>query len=148
MSELILWKNEQMDKLRKDIDSLFNQRWSHFGVGLFPWEAERRPSIEISEGEGAVFATIELSGINPHDLVLSVTNNTLTISGEESVEISENGEYYRRVTRKSGSFSRTVQLPCRVKPEEIKATYKKGTLNIVMPKWESAKAYTIKIEVK
>ena len=47
-----------------------------------------------------------------------------------------------------GSFKRTVALPCRVKVDEIEATYKAGILKITMPKEEQKRACGVKVKVK
>ncbi len=55
---------------------------------------------------------------------------------------------FLRIERSFGSFSRSVTLPCEVKEEEIEATLKDGILNLKVPKAESSKKSSIKIDVK
>jgi HSP20 family protein len=147
MSELILWKNQQMNKLRKDIDHLFNRFFSDFGVNLFPVEVGEGPSIEMSQTEDTLVIRAALPGVNPEDLDISVTSDSLTIRGKKIEESVENKGHYRRIETRSGSFSRTVPLPCRVKVDGIQATFKDGVLNMVMPKWGTEKA-RVKVEYK
>ena len=148
MSELIIWKNQQMNKLRKDIDHLFNRFWSDFGVTLFPEKVREGPSIDISQTQDTIVVQATLPGINPEDLDISVTSDTLTIRGQKKEERVEERGGYRKIERRSGSFSRTVQLPCRVKVDDIRATFEKGILNMLMPKWEPEKSRGIKVEFK
>ncbi|MDY6974259.1 MAG: Hsp20/alpha crystallin family protein [Thermodesulfobacteriota bacterium] len=137
MSELILWKNRQMNKLRRDIDRLFNLPWSGFGGGLLFDDVEIGPSVDIIETEDTIVVRTELHGIDPADVDISVTSSSLTMKGKT-----------RGKAVRSATFTRTISLPCKVKVDLIKATYKKGILNIVLPKWESEKARVIKIQVK
>lgn len=146
MTKLTLWKNQEMNKLRKDIDHLFARLWSSFSTSVFPGETTGAPFINLSETEDALTVEAELPGINPEDLDISVINDILTIRGEKFEEAVEDRGYYHRVERRFGSFSRAIRLPCSVNVEEIKATYKKGVLNIFMPKCKPEKTHSIKIE--
>ncbi|RLC24540.1 MAG: Hsp20/alpha crystallin family protein, partial [Deltaproteobacteria bacterium] len=40
------------------------------------------------------------------------------------------------------------RLPCRVRVEEIRATFRKGVLDMVMPKWREGTARKVKVFVK
>ena len=148
MSELILWKNQEMNRLRRDIDRLFSRMWSSFGISSFPGEAVTGPFIDLSESEDTLMVKAELPGINPEDLDISVIGTKLTISGEKSSETVEKSEYYQSVEKSFGSFSRTVRLPCRVKVEDIQATYKNGILQIIMPKLEREPSPAVRVKVK
>ena len=53
-----------------------------------------------------------------------------------------------RTERIYGSFSRSLQLPCRILLDDVKATYKKGILKIVMPKCAPERAKRVKIKLK
>ena len=148
MSELILWKNQQMNKLRKDIDHLFDRFCFDFGVDLFRIEAAKGISLNMSQHDDTLFVKVNLPGIHPKDLDISLTSDTLTIRGQTRDETIKGNGYYRRVERRSGSFSRTIRLPCRVKVDDIRATYKNGVLDLVMPKWKPEKARGIKVELE
>ena len=149
MSELILWKNEEMNKLRRDIDRLFDRCWSEFGACRFLGEVSEGFSMQLTETEESLIFRAEFKGVNPENLDVSITNDVfLTIKGEKSVATSEEGGYYHSVKKRFRSFSRTFRLPCRVRIGEIKATYKKGVLKVVMPKWKPQRARCIKVEIK
>jgi len=149
MSELILWKDEEMNKLRRDIDRLFDRCWSEFGVCRFLGEVSEGFSMQLTETEESLIFRAEFKGVNPENRDVSITNDVfLTIKGEKSVATSEEGGYYHRVKRRFRSFTRTFRLPCRVRVGEIKAIYKNGRLKVVMPKWKPQRARCIKVEIK
>ena len=148
MSELILWKNQEISKMRRDMQRLFNRFWYGFGVPMFPEEAGGIPSIDISETEDTLTIKAVFPGINPEDMDISVTDDTLFIQGKTREETVEENAGYQRVEKRSGSFSRTISLPCRIKVDEIKAVYKEGILKITMPKCEPDKARGVRIQVK
>jgi HSP20 family protein len=71
----------------------------------------------------------------------------LTVKGEKREEHEEKGENVYRVERSFGCFSRMFRLPCEVREDQIKATYKDGVLDLRLPKSETAKKKSIKITV-
>ncbi len=148
MPELIIWKNKRMDKLRRDMDRLCTKVCDEFGIPLLLETAEGIPSIDVSETEDSVILRAEVPDINPEDLDISITDDTLSIKGETKQEIVEESGGYQRTQKRYGSFSRTLQLPCRIDLDDVKATYKDGILNIVMPKCSPEQAREIKIKVK
>ena len=148
MPGLIIWKNQEMNRLRRDMDRLFSRMWSSFGIPLLPGEAAGTPSIDLFERQDTLMVKAELPGINPEDLDISIIGTTLTVSGVKREETVEKSAYHHRVERRLGSFSRSVRLPCRVRVEDIKATYKKGILQIIMPKLELEDSRVVRVKVK
>ena len=147
MSELILWKNQELFKLRKDMQRLFNRFWYGYGVQV-PEYTGGIYSITLSETEDTLTLTAVLPGIKPEDMDISVTQDTLFIQGETREETVEERAGYQRVHSRSGSFSRTISLPCRIKVDDIKAVYREDLLKITMPKCEPDKARGVQIQVK
>jgi HSP20 family protein len=137
MGGLIIWKNQQINRLRRDMDRLCSRLLEDFGMPLLPRTGIEVPYIDLSETETDLIIKAELPGVDPKDLDISLSEGLLTIKGEMKRDIIEEGENYHRTERQFGSFSRTFKLPCRVKPDDVEATYKKGILNIVMPKRKS-----------
>ena len=74
-------------------------------------------------------------------------NNTLTVKGEIKEEKEYKDEDFLRKERTYRSFSRTVAIPVKVKPEKIKANLKEGILYVHLPKTEETKPKKIKVEV-
>ena len=148
MVGLIIWKNQEINRLRRDMDRLFNRLWDDFGVPLFPRQVRQLPSLDLSETEDTVILKAEVPGINPDDLEISITENILTIRGEMKQEIVDDGEDYHRMERRYGSFSRNVHLPCKISIDEVDAVYRKGVLTIVMPKCKDEGPRDIRIQVK
>ena len=53
MSQLIVWKNQEMSKLRRDLDRLINRCWDDLGMNLFLGEVTQDISVEIFETKDA-----------------------------------------------------------------------------------------------
>jgi HSP20 family protein len=148
MPELIVWKNKRMDKLRRDMDRICTKVCDEFGIPLFLETTPELPSIDVSETEDSVILRAEVPDINPEDLDISITDDALRIRGEKRQERVEEEGGIKRTERRYGSFSRTLQLPCRIDLDDVKATYREGILNIVMPKCKPEQAREIKVKVK
>jgi HSP20 family protein len=134
MTELIIWKNKEMDKMKRDVERLFDRMWMNFGSTLSSGLTTLWPSLDIYETEDTVVVRVELPGVDPNDVHISVTDQTLHLRGEKKLDRVRSGVHFYRGERRFGSFSRTVELPCPLEAEEIEATYEKGVLMIVMPK--------------
>jgi len=148
MSELIVWRKQEIDRLRRDIDYLFKRFRREFGVPRFLMETAESFLLDLSETKDTVTLRAELPGVKPKDMHLSVTDESLILSAEISEETVDKGENYERVAKRSQSFSRTIALPCRIKTAEVKATFKDGILEVVLPKCAPAQARGVNIEIK
>lgn len=146
MSELIPWMDKEINKMRRDMERLFNRFWPDIGAELFLEDVSGGISLETLLTEDTFMIRAVLPGIDPKSLDISVTDDKLTIKGSKKEESVEESGYYQRVERKLSSFSRTIPLPFHARIREIKATLNKGILNIVVPKWKPQKARYIKIE--
>jgi HSP20 family protein len=94
---------------------------------------------DVSEDESALQITMELPGVNPDNVRLSLENNVLTIRGEKQQEFDENNERIHRSERVYGVFERTFVLPNTVDPDKIVARFENGVLIVRIPKAERAR---------
>jgi HSP20 family protein len=147
MPGLIVRKNQEINKLRRDMDRLFDRLWNEFCMPPAPTSVRMRPCIDLSETETNLVLRAEIPGVNEDDLDVSLAGNVLTIKGEIKEEVVRDSESYHRTERRYGSFSRSIQLPCKVEVEDIQATYEKGVLNITMPKCQPEKSREVKIKI-
>jgi HSP20 family protein len=147
MRELAVWKQQEIDKLRRDMDQLFRRFRKELGIPRYLIEVAESFSVDFSETENTLTVKAELPGIKPEDIKISVTEDTLTLKGETGEEVVESAEGYRKIERRSRRFSRTVSLPCRVLTEDVKATLKNDILQIVLPKSKPKEARSVKIDL-
>lgn len=156
MFDLIPWRRRDMDvspdrsavDLWREMDNVFDR---FFGDMRWPDRTMTRqfvPALDVSETDGEFVVKAELPGIDPNEVNIDLTGNLLTIKGEKKHEKEEKGDGYCRMERSYGAFSRSFQLPSEVEQDKIEAHYKNGVLDLRLPKAESAKRKSIKIEVK
>ena len=104
------------------------------------------PALDLVESDGAVEVKMDLPGMNAEDIDIQVNGNLLTISGERKEEKEEKGKSYHRIERRTGTFSRSVTLPCQIAEKTIDAKYENGTLTVSMPKSDEAKGHKIAVK--
>ncbi len=79
------------------------------------------------------------------DIQVEVKENHLVLSGKkESVQRGEEGAY-RSIESRSGTFSRSFELPRNVKADAVEATFKDGALTLRIPKADEAKPKSVEI---
>lgn len=97
------------------------------------------PPVNLYVNEHDLLLTLELAGIDPAKVDVTVTDDTLTIRGERPTEAVRPGESFHRRERPSGSFKRDVRLPFAVDPGKTEATYERGVLSVRLGRPESQK---------
>jgi HSP20 family protein len=147
MAELILWKNQEIDRLKKDMDRLLTRFRDDFCSPLLLKGFREEPCLELTETQDDLLLKAEIPDVRPKDLDITISDDLLTIKAEVNQETFSEGEGFSERTQSCSFFSRTVQLPCKVHVDEVRATYQDGILNIVMPKCKPETAREIKIKV-
>ncbi len=139
--------------LQHDMNRVFDNFFRTFETGIMSPFSEMsegmfQPRVEIKENANDLRVSIELPGIDDKDLDVSITDDALTISGEKREEKEENTRGYYRMERSYGSFHRRIPFPCAINKDKAEATFKKGVLNVVVPKSTDALQHVKKIQIK
>jgi HSP20 family protein len=139
---------EAMEKRFEDFfrrpSSLMGPPW---WPGLRMAEGEIAPSIDIYEEGGDVVVKAELPGMKKEDIEVNLTDQAVTVSGEKKKEEKVEKKGYYRLERSYGSFARSFSLPAEVRPDDAKAQFKNGILEIRIPKTEEAKKKVKKVSI-
>lgn len=149
MSEFMRRDPFRSDWLWRDPVREMRELMRDFGTG-FPESRERawRPDFEVRETDDAYIVTGDVPGLAADDLDLTVSGNTLEISGKrEQKEEKEQGGY-RTYERAYGSFLRTFAIPDEVAADQIQSKLDSGVLEVVLPKKPEAKQPKRKIAIK
>jgi HSP20 family protein len=129
-------------------------KWEPFGevdrfFNDFPsMNLGRDMAVDLYEDGPNLIAEMNVSGIDPEKIDISIEGNYLRISGsrEEKKETKEKQFYSKEISR--GSFERAIRLPETVSESAVKAECENGVLKIVMPKAEEKKKEKIKVQIK
>jgi len=146
MADLTLLRPIQ--ELKKEMDRIWQD---FFGKSLLSekWESiEWIPAVDVSETDNEIIVKVDVPGVKPEDMEISLSDNVLIIKGEKKKEEEEKKENFYRMERYYGSFMRSIQLPCEIEEDKISATYKNGVLKIILPKKPEEKKKVIKINVE
>ena len=145
-------ESEPFGVLRREIDRLFDNFTHGFMTEPFRMMEERMrpfsPCVDVKETEKDITVTAELPGMDEKDIELSITDDHLMIRGEKKEEKEEKKKGYYRLERSFGEFSRSIPLPAGVDKDKATAAFKKGILNISIPKTKEAQAAAKKIPIK
>ncbi len=143
---------EWFDEMEKRFEDFFRRPFSLMPSILpqirMPEVEEFSPSIDIlTEGDEVVIKA-ELPGMKKEDIDVSLTEDTITISGEKKKEEKVEKKDYYLLERSYGSFKRSFTLPTEVQTEKASAKFKDGVLEIRIPKTEEAKKKEKKIPIE
>ncbi|MBQ1949868.1 MAG: Hsp20/alpha crystallin family protein [Treponema sp.] len=133
-------------------DSLFNNTMDNVFDG-YSYRTTMVPKEDVKETKDSYSLDMELPGRTENDVDIEIDRNTLTIASKKEEVKEENKkekdgskEKWLIKERRYSSFSRSFQLPEDVDSEGVKASFKNGILNIVMPRKALAAPKRIAIE--
>jgi len=112
------------------------------------WSEFKAPSLDLSESEDAYLIELEAPGLDPDDLEVTLSDNTLTLKGKKVREEEHEDRDYHRTERRFGSFTRQVHLPDVASEDEVEAEYERGILSVHIPKATEARTKQIDVKVK
>ncbi len=106
------------------------------------------PAMDVYETDQDVIAEVNLPGMDPEKVEVSVEQNILRVRGAHEEEKEEKRKGYLRREIRRGAFERAVRLPSAVNEDKVSATYANGVLKIVMPKSTQSERAGKKITVQ
>lgn len=128
-------------QLRRDLERM-----------AWPWTAGSRqvgggsyPPVNVYTSPGEILVQCELAGVEPGDIDVSITGETLTIKGAKKPQ--EDAEKVKFIQRElgCGEFTRTIVLPDVVDAGRIEASLRDGVLNVRLPKAAAAQPRQIEV---
>ena len=151
MSRIIRWDPfREMISVRSQMDQLVGDLlrepsgWQGNGQGNGQG-SHIRLALDVCEDDNSYSVKASLPGIDPADLDISFSENTLTIQGETQAEsVEENAKWHLR-ERSFGRFVRSITMPATVNADDISADYEDGVLTLTLPKAEEVKPLIIAV---
>jgi HSP20 family protein len=149
-----IWRREltvPLQSLQSELNRLFEEYWHPAAGGVSPASptdlatAVWTPTIDLTETATELVLVVDLPGVDPSAIDLSLTDNVLTLRGEKTV-VAEGGDGNCRVRERAiGSFHRQITLTESVDFDKVAAEAKNGVLTVRLPKQEAARPRTIPI---
>lgn len=135
--------------LREAMDRLFEESFVRpFRTWPRTADFELTLPIDMYETDDALVIKASVPGVDPKDVEITVTGNTLTVKGEfrEEEEGKRGSVHFQE--RRYGKFQRSVSLPSTVNADKAEAEFRNGILTLTLPKIEEAKPKRIPIKAK
>jgi HSP20 family protein len=126
----------ELRRLQEEMDRL---------AGAFTPAAASFPAVNPYAGRDGIAILAELPGVAKDELEVHAHRDTLTLRGTRR-PAAENEQAYHRRERRSGAFTRTIQLPFRVDPEQIEARLENGVLQLSLQRPEEDKPRRIEVK--
>jgi len=131
----------ELDRMRRDLSRLLEEYPSETELpsGVFPL-------TNITEDKDCFYLHAELPGVRKEDIEISITGNSLSLSGERKISPEDEKAKYLRRERESGKFRRMIKLPSMIDVDKVEARTENGVLTVILPKAEAAKPKQIAIK--
>ncbi|MFA5028531.1 MAG: Hsp20/alpha crystallin family protein [Candidatus Methylomirabilota bacterium] len=132
------------DRMNRMFEQTLSRSRLDEGVSAATWT----PAVDIYETKDRIVLKAELPGVTSDEVDIQVQEHALTLKGERRFAKDTQEENYLRIERAYGPFQRSFTLPAGVRQEGIRATFKDGVLEVVMPKADEAKTTRIPIDLR
>ena len=143
--EASVQKRRDVRHIHEELEELFADLWQVPGfAGL---RQGFRPAVDCyrSDDPPAVTIVADLSGVDPEQVSIEVSERTVLISGVRRRPPLTRRVSYRQMEIEYGPFQRRITLAEDVDPAAGEATYDRGLLRIILPLAQKAPAGRITI---
>ena len=150
--KVIPWrKSDDVAIFRNEFDDLLNRFFKNdLGFPSRLPETFQRATVpvDVAETEKNWTLSFELPGLNEKDIQVQLLGRQLVVSAERKWDEEKKGKEFHRVESQYGTFQRSIELPenARMDPDALTATYKKGVLEVLVPKVEPTPAAKIAVK--
>jgi HSP20 family protein len=143
---------DRFAEMRAEMDRVFDSFLGpgFFGRPSFPkmTTVERvAPEVDAHENDTQIVFEAELPGVDERDVKVTLREGVLSLKGEKKSEREERKDTYHLVERSYGSFERSFQLPKGIDDDQVKASFDKGVLRVIVPKKPEAVSAEKKIPI-
>jgi len=138
----------EIRRLQEDMHRLLESFMKPFPTLTWPVSEVAGPPVDVYEKDGNVVVKAELPGLKKEDIEITATEDSISLRGEFKREEEVKKEGFYRRERREGKFYRTIPMPAPIKPDQVKASFKDGILEITAPEVEEAKPKERKVPIE
>lgn len=124
MANLKRWSQDEITKMRSEMDKLFDDLCADFDLPVM--FCRMTGDLDLREEGETLVARMELGNISPDDVNVSVFDRRLLITAK-TVEVAAGH-------RKTHSFKKEIKLPCLIETKDVHAEFDDGVLIVRLPK--------------
>ena len=142
MLSMIPWTPwTELAGVHRDLDSLFNRVFADSVQN--PGAESYAPPADMRRDGDTWRVSVAVPGISPDDLDVEIVGRTLQVRGERRSD-EQMPPVLNEITY--GRFERQFTLPEAIDVRHVRATYRHGVLELVLPLAEGAKPHRITVE--
>ena len=142
MSTLVRWNPvREMAAMQSALDRMFEDSWQKTGMAH-----EGNLPLDVHETDEDFTVMAAIPGLDVDQIDIKLHQTALTISAEWPKFEASEGTRVLLQERTFGRFSRSINLPQRVNPDAVEATYENGLLTLSMPKSPEAQPRAIPVK--
>lgn len=135
----------EMTSLRDAVSRLLEESYVHPTT----MSGNRHLPLDVYETPDDLVVVASIPGATAQDLNVTATGDTLTLKVGIPSQAEQEGAskwtwYLHEVPH--GEFTRTIDLPVEINPQQARARYENGVLRLELPKVESARQHKLKIQ--
>jgi HSP20 family protein len=127
------------------IDDFFDDLFAH--RQLTNDSSSFQPRVDIIEKDDQYVFVAELPGVKKEDISVKLQEGMLTIEAKVDEEKTSETDHMIRKERRSGFFSRSINVGENIEAGEIKAEFTNGLLKLTAPKAKKSTKEVQKIEI-
>ena len=109
---------------------------------------EGQLTIDLYQTPDEIILESPIAGVKSEDLDISITNESVTITGKREKDRKVKDEDYFYQETYWGKFSRSIILPQEVDAEKAEALVKNGVLTIRLPKLNRQRSKKLKVQAE
>ncbi len=117
-------------------------------VGLRASDRQWSPAVDLVETPTEIHVDVDLPGVEPALVDVSIAGNMLTIQGPKKLTLTPEGASSHLLERKQGPFHRSIPMPAPVMADSVMAELKHGVLRLRLMKSEKARAQKIPVRTE
>ena len=136
----------EMARIQSEINRLFDSLIDLGGAAR--GEGAWIPNADVIETESTVLLQVDLPGVDPEKLSVSVLGGNVILCGEKSRPSIAVGAESHVAERAYGGFRRVIQLGVPVNTRQAAASLRNGLLRVEFPKVPNRRGEEVPIEVR
>lgn len=131
--------------LQERLSRVFDEAFARY-AGLENSSSAWCPPTDIFETVEKVIVKVELPGVDINDVDVEIKDNIVVLRGERKIRRNLKSEHYHRMECSYGAFHRVFTLTPQVDKSAIKASFKDGVLEIIIPKAKESESTHVQVE--
>lgn len=135
-----------LSRFHAELDRLFEEVMKL--AGGEPRAGECQPCVDVMESEDEVVVVVEVPGIAPEELDVSIEGRVVVVTGRKRSRRPDGVVRFHRVEREEGRFERQVELFQPVNMLAARALTRGGLLRIVFPRVQEKRVHRQRVAIE